>query len=129
MPDPQYIPEPSGSRTLLVPYRGRLSKVHITPTSSDLYARHHALFPPLRPGERLGVNKRFWKMLAAILRIAIPRCGAGNSMLTHSKTGKEAFLLLLHTFFLVARTILSVMVARLDGRIVRDLVGDATGIL
>ena len=39
-----------------------------------------------------------------------------------SKTGKEAFLLLLHTFFLIVRTVLSVMVARLDGRIVRDLV-------
>jgi len=39
-----------------------------------------------------------------------------------SKTGKEAFMLVLHTFFLVLRTVLSVMVARLDGRIVRDLV-------
>lgn len=79
----------------------------------------------MRPGEKLGVNKRFWKMLAAVLRIAFPRsahhCGIAQK-LNYSKTGKEAFMLVLHTFFLVLRTVLSVMVARLDGRIVRDLV-------
>ena len=48
-------------------------------------------------------------------------------MASCSKTGKEAFLLLLHTFFLIARTVLSVMVARLDGRIVRDLVRRSSG--
>jgi ATP-binding cassette subfamily D (ALD) long-chain fatty acid import protein len=36
--------------------------------------------------------------------------------------GKEVFLLILHTGFLVLRTYLSVLVARLDGMIVRDLV-------
>ncbi|KAK8845533.1 hypothetical protein IAR55_006248 [Kwoniella newhampshirensis] len=102
-----YIPDPSGSRTLLVPHMGRISKVRITPTKKELYAAHLASFPPLDPSERLGVNNKFWKMLVAVLKIAIP-----------SKTGKEAFLLVLHTFFLLARTVLSVMVARLDGRLV-----------
>ncbi|KAK4685379.1 hypothetical protein P7C73_g4775, partial [Tremellales sp. Uapishka_1] len=106
-----YITHPGGSRTLLVPHMGRISKVRITPTPASLYRSHLRLFPPLKAGEKLGVNKRFWKMLYAVLKIAFP-----------SKAGKEAFLLVLHTFFLVIRTVLSVMVARLDGRIVRDLV-------
>lgn len=110
----QYIPELSGSRTLLVPHRGRISRVRITPIPRETFAQHVKLFPPLRPGERLGVNKRFWTMLAAVLKVAIP-----------TTSGKEAFLLLLHTGFLILRTVLSVMVARLDGRIVRDLVSQA----
>ena len=35
---------------------------------------------------------------------------------------KEAIILATHSFFLVLRTVLSLMVAKLDGRIVRDLV-------
>jgi ATP-binding cassette subfamily D (ALD) long-chain fatty acid import protein len=69
----QYIPHPSGSRTLLVPHMGRISKVRIDPIPPETYASHLKLFPPLKAGEKLGVNKKFWKMLAAILRIAFPR--------------------------------------------------------
>ena len=58
---------------------GRLSKVHIEPTPEELYARHRTLFPPLDPREKLGVNKRFWKMLGAILRIAFPRCAPAEA--------------------------------------------------
>lgn len=68
-----YITNPGGSRTLLVPHRGRLSKVTITPTPQSLYAEHLKLFPPLKAGERLGVNKRFWSMLFAVLKVAFPR--------------------------------------------------------
>ena len=55
----------------------------------------------------------------AIMRIAFP-----------SWHSKEAFILVMHSFFLVLRTVLSVGVARLDGRIVRDLVSaDGKGFL
>jgi ATP-binding cassette subfamily D (ALD) long-chain fatty acid import protein len=61
----------------------------------------------------------FLKQLIAILRIVFP-----------SLTSKEVGILLLHTFFLVTRTVLSVYVAHLDGRIVRDIVSaDGKGFL
>lgn len=61
----------------------------------------------------------FIKQLVAILRIVFP-----------SLTSKEVGLLLLHTFFLVTRTVLSVYVAHLDGRLVRDIVSaDGKGFL
>lgn len=59
------------------------------------------------------------KQLVAILRIVFP-----------SITSKESGILILHTFFLVTRTVLSVYVAHLDGRIVRDIVSaDGKGFL
>ena len=53
--------------------------------------------------------------LTAILKICVP-----------SATSPEALVLYLHAFFLILRTYLSLVVANLDGRIVRDLIrGDA----
>ncbi|KAI6045340.1 ABC transporter transmembrane region 2-domain-containing protein [Pisolithus marmoratus] len=57
------------------------------------------------------VTSTFLQQLRALLRIIIP------SLFT-----KEALLLVTHSCFLVLRTVLSVAVARLDGKIVRDLV-------
>ncbi|GAA96144.1 uncharacterized protein L969DRAFT_14342 [Mixia osmundae IAM 14324] len=73
----------------------------------------------VQPVRKVGVNKQFWMQLRAIFRILIPR-----------STSKEVFLFSLHTFFLLLRTYLSLLVAKLDGIIVRDLVSaDAKGFL
>ncbi|ORZ40258.1 ABC transporter transmembrane region 2-domain-containing protein [Catenaria anguillulae PL171] len=70
------------------------------------------LFAQLPPtNQRVGVNKEFFRQLKAILRICIPGIKS-----------KEILILALHTLFLLLRTYLSVVVARIDGRIVRDLV-------
>ena len=57
------------------------------------------------------VDRAFARQLLAILRIAFP-----------SYRTRETALVALHSVFLVLRTVLSVGVAKLDGRIVRDLV-------
>ncbi len=75
---------------------------------------------PLVPGShKPNLDKTFLRQLMAIMRIAFP-----------SWRSKEALILVMHSFFLVLRTVLSVGVARLDGRIVRDLVSaDGKGFL
>ncbi|KAI8992395.1 ABC transporter transmembrane region 2-domain-containing protein [Pilobolus umbonatus] len=69
------------------------------------------LFPIVDTTKKVGVNKEFRSQLGSIATILFPNW--------HTK---EVFLLVLHSIFLVLRTYLSVVVARLDGRIVRDLV-------
>lgn len=61
--------------------------------------------------KRVEINREFFKNLWRLLRIVIP--GAKS---------KEARLLLSHTVFLVLRTLLSLYVASLDGRVVSALV-------
>lgn len=90
-----------------------LTQITIRPTSEEVFASHKPLFPPLPPSAQLkpNVDRSFLRQLRAILRVAFP-----------SYTSKETGIVLLHSVFLVMRTVLSVYVAKLDGRIVRDLV-------
>lgn len=74
-------------------------------------------FPLVNASPGLGLP--FVHQLRSLLRIVLP------SLYT-----REALLLIAHSTFLVLRTVLSIAVARLDGRIVRDLVSaDGKGFL
>lgn len=57
------------------------------------------------------VNKEFFEQLKKLIRIIIP-----------SAFSKEAGILYLHTLCLVARTFLSIYVAKLEGRVVKHIV-------
>ncbi|CAG8479371.1 3722_t:CDS:10, partial [Ambispora leptoticha] len=102
----------SNKYTITVPYKNRTAKVTIRQTKPETFVKHKRAFTAIDVNtQRVGVNKTFFRQLLALLKIIIPKLRS-----------KEVFILLLHSTFLVLRTYLSVVVARLDGRIVRDLV-------
>jgi len=91
-------------------------QVNITPLSESYLKATRKFFPliePQKPGQgpKAKPVKSQLEQLVSILRIAFP-----------SVRSKQAMILLTHSAFLVLRTYLSVLVARLDGRIVRDIV-------
>ncbi|EDU47555.1 ATP-binding cassette protein [Pyrenophora tritici-repentis Pt-1C-BFP] len=117
-----------GSRTIYVPYRDSTSKVVIHPTKQTTFDAHRRLFlqPPRAarmadatssdpqappPQTKPGLNLAFLHQFLSLLNIMIPRWNS-----------KETGLLVSHSVFLMLRTYLSLVVARLDGEIVRDLV-------
>lgn len=115
-----------GSRTIFVPNRDSTSKVVIHPTKQMTFDAHRRLFlqPPRAarmsdgnnpqappPQTKPGLNLAFLHQFLSLLNIMIPRWNS-----------KETGLLLSHGVFLMLRTYLSLVVARLDGEIVRDLV-------
>lgn len=116
-----------GSRVIFVPYRNSTSKVVIHPTKPTTFDAHRRLFinPPRAarlndgqatpsvppPQTKPGLNLAFLHQFLSLLSIMIPRWSS-----------KETALLLSHGMFLIFRTYLSLVVARLDGAIVRDLV-------
>ena len=113
-----------GSRTIVVPFRDSTSKVTIHPTKTTTFDAHRRLFlnPPRASGlidghptppsqAKPGLNLAFLHQFLSLLSIMIPRWKS-----------KETGLLLSHGVFLLLRTYLSLVIARLDGEIVRDLV-------
>lgn len=64
-----------------------------------------------RKSPKVAVNREFFRQLKAISYILIPRIAS-----------PQTALLILQSLFLILRTYLSVVVARLDGRIVKDLI-------
>jgi hypothetical protein len=80
-------------------------------TSQETIRQHKRFFKPVDTLQKVGVNKEFIRQLKAIAKIIMP-----------SFKTKEFLLIVLHSIFLVLRTWLSVVVARLDGRIVKNLV-------
>ncbi|KAM0791110.1 hypothetical protein ACM66B_004399 [Microbotryomycetes sp. NB124-2] len=116
-----YKPLSGGARELLVPSRGRVSKVVVRPTKQSTFDAHRKYFRPAntqkavgsepQKAQRVGVNKEFFRQLSAIFKIIMPRW-----------TSKEVLLVAAHTSFLLLRTYLSLLVAKLDGRLVGDLV-------
>lgn len=115
-----------GSRTIYVPFKNTTSRVTIHPTKPTTFDAHRRLFlqPPRAAGlsdgqtpqvpppqTKPGLNLAFLHQFLSLLSIMIPRWGS-----------KETGLLVSHGVFLLLRTYLSLVVARLDGEIVRDLV-------
>ncbi|KAG0283008.1 hypothetical protein BGZ96_012622, partial [Linnemannia gamsii] len=100
-------------------------------TTPETFARNRKYFPPskvatagssatsAKSSVKVGVNKEFFRQIEAIFKILIPRLHC-----------KETMILILHTTFLVLRTYLSVVVARLDGAIVKNLIaGNGKGFI
>jgi len=104
---------------LLNVYFTLLYQVHLILTPKDHFTRDAPNFRPIEKTHKPNVDKTFMRQLFALLRLTFPHF-----------TSKEVGMLCLHSFFLVLRTILSLYVARLDGRIVRNIVSaDGTGFL
>ncbi|KAF2859312.1 peroxisomal long-chain fatty acid import protein [Piedraia hortae CBS 480.64] len=112
-----------GSRTIFVPDRNATTAVTIRPTKQSTFEAHRRLFlaPPRSTGlesgvpptnVRPGLNLAFLHQFGALVNIMVPRLRC-----------KETGLLTTHGFFLLLRTYLSLVVARLDGEIVQSLVG------
>lgn len=108
----------NGSREIFIP-RGRNSttRIIIPKPNQDRYAADKYLYKNFIIDQNLKTqnnlfNSKFLNQLMIIWRILIPRFYSKNTS-----------LLLSQCFFLILRTWLSLLVAKLDGQIVKNLIG------
>ncbi|RAL17568.1 putative peroxisomal ABC transporter (PXA1) [Aspergillus homomorphus CBS 101889] len=117
-----------GTRTIYVPYKGSMtSKVKIYPTKPTTFDAHRRLFlnPPAaaRAGDGASTNQTPPPMTKPGLNLAfLHQFLSLGSIMVPRWSSKETGLLMSHGVFLLLRTYLSLLIARLDGEIVRDLV-------
>ena len=115
-----------GARIIYVQRKGLPSRVEIHPTKATTFDAHRRLFlsPPPQTGMqphpsfgvpsssvKPGLNLAFLHQIMSLMNIMVPRLRS-----------KEAALLCMHSAFLLGRTYMSIIVARLEGRINGDLV-------
>lgn len=103
------------SREIMVPNpKGGVSRVVIRPTKKMTFEAHRRLFLEPAVSEQTATKRkqgRFFREFSAIWSIIVPDIRS-----------KTTALLAIHALFLAGRTYLSLLVAKLDGQIVRDLI-------
>lgn len=109
----------NGARELFIPYKSRQKRVIIKPTDPELYEKdkfkYKNFMKNIRDYEKDGdhiFSSKFLNQLIIIWQILIPKVNDNN-----------AVLLVTQFFFLILRTWLSLLIAKLDGQIVKDIIG------
>ncbi len=109
----------NGARELFIPYKSRQKRVIIQPTDPEVYERDRFKFKNFmkninqheKDGDHV-FSSKFLNQLVIIWQILIPKVNDKNSV-----------LLITQFFFLILRTWLSLLIAKLDGQIVKDIIG------
>ncbi|KAG7662060.1 PXA1 [[Candida] subhashii] len=110
----------NGSREIFIPKgKGKFTRIIIPKPNNDTYAADKYLYINFRKNQQIltlqqkGVlfNSKFLNQLIIIWRILIPKFSCKNTA-----------LLLAQCFFLIFRTWLSLIIAKLDGQLVKNLI-------
>ncbi|KAH3676022.1 hypothetical protein WICMUC_002318 [Wickerhamomyces mucosus] len=109
----------NGARELFIPYKSRQKRVIIKPTDPEIYERDKFVYKNFVKNIKNQGNindqlfsSKFINQLIIIWRILIPKINDKNTL-----------LMITQFVFLILRTWLSLLIAKLDGQIVKDIIG------